>query len=107
MDTSAVTASNSNGSGTVNCQFYAADTAPQAEPGNDEAFELVPIPDSPVFGIRSLSNPNVYLRLNGTEVQAYRGNGGGSVNCQFYADGAHPLWQPGNLEAFYISGTVG
>jgi phospholipase C len=107
VDGSAVTQSNSNGSGTVNCQYYAAGTQPEAAQGNDEAFELVAIPESPVFAIRSLSFPNVFLRLNGTEVQSFRGNGAGIVNCQFYAGGELPQWTPGNLETFYISGTVG
>ena len=104
MDGSAVTAFNVNGSGTVNCQYYPQGTLPQVARGNDEVFELVAIPDSPAFAIRSISYPNAYLRLAAAEVTSRRGNGAGAVNCQYYAPGTLPQWAAGNLEAFYISG---
>jgi len=103
MDGSRVTQFNGGGSGTVNCQYYAQGTQPQVAAGNDEVFHLVPIPDSPAFAIRSISYPNAYLRLAGDEVTAFRGNGSGAVNCQYYAPGTQPQWAAGNDEAFYIS----
>ena len=103
MDDSNVTEFNPAGSGTVNCQFYAQGTQPQVAPGNDEVFEFVPIPNSPVVAIRSATNASAYLRMNAAGVQSRQGNGSGIVNCQFYARGTHPQWVPGNLEVFYIS----
>ena len=103
MDGSGVTEFNAAGSGTVNCQFYAQGTQPQVAPGNDEVFQFVPIPNSPVVAIRSVANPTAYLRMNAAGVQSRQGNGSGIVNCQFYARGTHPQWTPGNLEVFYIS----
>jgi hypothetical protein len=67
-------------------------------------FRLVSIPDAPVFAIRSISNPNAYLRLAGAEVTPFRGNGSGSANWQYYASATQPEWTAGNFEVFYISG---
>lgn len=68
--------------------------------------ELVSIPDSPVFAIRSFYFANAYLRVEGSGVTSFRGNGSGTVNCQYYDfdAGALPQWAPGNSEVFYISG---
>lgn len=103
IDGRTVTQFNGGGSGTVNCQYYAQGTQPQVGNGNDEAFELVPIPDSPVFAIRSINYPNAYLRLAGADVTSRRGNGAGIVNCQYYAEGNQPQWAAGNDEVFYVS----
>ncbi len=103
MDGSTVNQFNVNGSGTVNCQYYPQGSQPQAGNGNDEVFELVAIPDSPAFAIRSMNYPNAYLRVAGAEVTSFRGSGSGSVNCQYYAPGTQPQWAAGNFEAFYIS----
>jgi hypothetical protein len=103
MDGSGVTEFNPAGSGTVNCQFYAQGTQPQVAPGNDEVFQFVPIPNSPVVAIRSVANPNAYLRMNAAGVGSRQGNGSGIVNCQFYPRGTQPQWAPGNLEVFFIS----
>jgi phospholipase C len=103
MDGSAVNQFNVNGSGTVNCQYYAQGTQPQAGNGNDEVFQLVAIPDSPAFAIRSMNYPNAYLRVASANVTAFKGSGSGAVNCQYYAPGTQPQWAAGNLEAFYIS----
>jgi hypothetical protein len=103
MDGSEVTQFNVNGSGTVNCQYYATGTKPQVAAGNDEVFQLVSIPGSPAFAIRSISYPNAYLRLSGIAVTQHTGAGSGSVNCQYYAPGTQPQWTAGNFETFYIS----
>jgi hypothetical protein len=103
MDGSAVNQFNVNGSGTVNCQYYPQGNQPQAGNGNDEVFQLVSIPDSPAFAIRSVNFPNAYLRLAGSAVTSFNGNGSGFVNCQYYAPGTQPQWAAGNFEAFYIS----
>ncbi len=104
MDGSEVTQFNVNGSGTVNCQYYATGTQPQVAAGNDEVFRLVSIPGSPAFAIRSISYPNAYLRLSGSAVTQHSGAGSGFVNCQYYAPGTQPQWTAGNFETFYISG---
>jgi len=106
MDGSGVAEFNGNGSGIVNCQYYTEGILPQPAAGNDEAFELVSIPDSPVFAIRSFYYANAYLRIDGSGVTSYRGIGSGIVNCQYYDStrGIQPTWTPGNSEIFYISG---
>ncbi|WP_136626116.1 fascin domain-containing protein [Bradyrhizobium macuxiense] len=103
MDGSGVTEFNAAGSGTVNCQYYAQGTQPQVAPGNDEVFQFVPIPNSPVVAIRSFNHPNAYLRMNAAGVESRRGNGSGIVNCQYYPQGTLPQWTAGNLEVFYVS----
>ena len=103
MDGSSVTEFNAAGSGTVNCQYYPQGVQPQAVPGNDEVFQFVSIPNSPVVAIRSFNYPNAYLRMNAAGVASRQGNGSGIVNCQYYARGSLPQWAPGNLEVFHIS----
>jgi uncharacterized protein YodC (DUF2158 family) len=105
IDGSKVTAFNGAGSGTVNCQFYAAGSEPGVGGGNDESFELVPIAGSAAYAIRSISWPKAYLRIDGSKVTAFNGAGSGTVNCQFYAAGSEPQVVAGNLECFYISAT--
>jgi uncharacterized protein YodC (DUF2158 family) len=101
MDASKVTASNGAGSGTVNCQFYANGSEPEATSGDDEVFHLVPI-SSTAFAIQSVANPNAYLRLDGSKVTAFNGAGSGTVNCQFYPTGSQPQVAAGNDEVFEI-----
>jgi hypothetical protein len=78
MDASKVTAFNGAGSGTVNCQFYANGSEPQATAGNDEVFQLVPIPGSTAFAIQSVANPmRIYASTapklpRSTELEAVR-----------------------------------
>ncbi|MCC8977699.1 fascin domain-containing protein [Bradyrhizobium acaciae] len=103
MDGSSVTEANADGSGTVNCQYYPQGVQPQAVPGNDEVFQFVSIPNSPVVAIRSFNYPNAYLRMNAAGVASRQGNGSGFVNCQYYAPGSLPQWTPGNLEVFHVS----
>ncbi|QPF87176.1 hypothetical protein IC762_13170 [Bradyrhizobium genosp. L] len=104
IDGASVTEFNAAGSGTVNCQYYPQGTQPQAVPGNDEVFQFVAIPNSPVVAIRSFNYPNAYLRMNAAGVGSRQGNGSGIVNCQYYARGTLPQWAPGNLEVFHVSG---
>ena len=49
------------------------------------AADLAALGDTPVT-IGSRNYPNVYLRMDGTGVTAFNGNGGGQVNCQYTAD---------------------
>jgi hypothetical protein len=97
MDGSNVTQYQGAGSGTVNCQFYEPGTVPVPEIGNLEAFELIPIPTQPpvligagACAIRSVTSPNVFLRIDGSGVTASQGAGVGTVNCQYYSPGTLP-----------------
>lgn len=63
-----------NGGGSVNCQFGA---------GGYEKFRLVPQTDGTV-AIASVEFPNIYLRMDGSTLDAQQDAGaGGVVNCQF------------------------
>jgi hypothetical protein len=101
LDGSNVTQPNDGGSGTVNCQYYAEGTEPEPGNGSYEVFQLVPIPGSLVFAIRSVTFADAYLRLDGSRDTSWRGSGGGIVNCQYYAQGNQPT--SGNTETFYIA----
>ena len=81
MDGTDVTAFNGAGSGTVNCQYYAAGSTPGT--GAYEAFRFEPQPDGTV-AIGSVQFPHAYLRMDGTDVTAFNGAGSGTVNCQYY-----------------------
>jgi hypothetical protein len=98
MDRSEVTVYNGAGSGTVNCQYYGAGTEPQ--PGNWEAFELVPLSDGISYAIRSTApgNGSSYLRMDGDG----QPNAAGTVNCQYYAEGTEPDPGIGSWEAFQL-----
>ena len=75
LDGSGVTKSNAAGVGTVNCQFTA---------GPYEKFILRAYgPDQ--FSIESLQFPNVFLRMDGSQVTSPQGAGSGTVNGQFGA----------------------
>jgi hypothetical protein len=90
MDGSNVTQFEPGGSGTVNCQFYAPGTSPDApSSGNLEVFELISIPNVGSV-IRSMAFPNAFLRLDASGVTAWQGVGVGTVNCQFYPSGTFP-----------------
>lgn len=79
MDGRDVTSQTAAGGGTVNCQF-------NANGGSAEMFKLLAQPDGSI-SFESTLTPNVYLRMNGTGVTAPTDNGGGTVNCQFNANG--------------------
>lgn len=72
--------------GKVNCQYYAADTQPHYVKTNEEVFELVSLSDG-VFAIHSAGVPNVFLRMDGSAVTQFNGNGSGTVNCQLGMSG--------------------
>jgi hypothetical protein len=95
------------GTGTVNCQFYSQGSQPEAVEGNDEVFQIVPIPGSPVFAIQAL-NPvngqNAFLRMDGSGLNAWSGTGAGTVNSQILAEGALPATD--GLEAFFIASVI-
>jgi hypothetical protein len=89
------------GSGTVNCQFY-SQGEPEAVTGNDEVFQIVPIPGSPLFAIQSFNSPDAYLSMDGSSMQGWNGAGGGIVTVQF--PGGIPAAE--SLEAFFISAVL-
>jgi uncharacterized protein YodC (DUF2158 family) len=92
------------GTGTVNCQYYSQGSQPEAVEGNDEVFQIVPIPGSPVFAIQSANpdSPNAYLSMDGSKMDEWLGRGGGKVSRQSFA----ALPAADSLEAFYISSVI-
>lgn len=80
MDGRGVTSQTESGGGTVNCQFIAS------APGPWEKYKASPQANGS-FSFESAAFPNVYLRLNGTGVTSNTSTGGGTVNCQFNANG--------------------
>jgi len=78
MDGSGVTASTGTGGGAVNCQF--------GSPGAYEKFKARKQADG-TYSFESAAFPNVYLRMDGSGVTAQTVSGGGTVNCQFNANG--------------------
>jgi hypothetical protein len=89
------------GSENVNCQFY-SQGEPEAVAGNDEVFQIVPIPGSPLFAIQSFNSPNAYLSMDGSSMQGWNGAGGGIVTVGF-SDGI-PAAE--SSEAFFISAVL-
>jgi Papain-like cysteine protease AvrRpt2 len=77
MNGAGVTSQTSNGGGSVNCQFIA---------GDFEKFKLRAQADGS-YSIESVHFPNVFLRMQGSGVTALNSNGGGTVNCQYNANG--------------------
>jgi hypothetical protein len=75
MDGTGVTKFEPNGAGTVNCQYTAGPWETYALERNDDG----------TFSFRSLTFPNVFLRMDGNGVVAPTPNGGGTVNCQYTA----------------------
>lgn len=75
MDGAGVTKYNGPDLGTVNCQFGAY------------AYEHFKIHkhDDGTYNIESAQFPNVFLRMDGTNVKTFKGSGSGSVTCQFGA----------------------
>jgi uncharacterized protein YodC (DUF2158 family) len=91
IDGSNVTQSEGGGGGTVNCQFYPQGIVPVPNIGNDEVFELIPIPGvNNGFAIRSVNYSSAFLRIDGSNVTQFEGSGSGVVNCQFYSSGSYP-----------------
>lgn len=67
----------------------------------DDTFKIFPIkqsssnqPDTQLVAIRSATQENIYLRLDGTGVTSYLLRGGGTANCRFGID-------DGALETFH------
>jgi hypothetical protein len=73
IDGTGVSAPNSGGGGTVNCQSGVADF---------ETIEERPQPDGTI-AFASVSFPNVFLRMDGSGVKSASDTGAGTVNCQF------------------------
>jgi len=55
------------------------------------------------WGIQSNNWPNVFLRLDGSSISSFNGNGGGILNAQYYPTGT----LPNNYELFQIAGFTG
>jgi hypothetical protein len=93
-----------DGNGTVNCQFYPQGSLPEDKGGNDEIFQIVPLPGRPVFAIQSANpnSPNTYLSMDGSKLTAWQGRGGGKVSSVSLA--TLPAFD--SLEAFYISSVI-
>jgi uncharacterized protein YodC (DUF2158 family) len=109
MDGSNVTQSEGGGSGTVNCQFYESGQLPIPNIGNDEVFELIPLGElstGPGYAIRSLTRPQAFLRMDGSNVTQFEGAGSGTVNCQYYFGGDYPSNNSSDSEHYIISLSV-
>jgi hypothetical protein len=86
------------GSGKVNCPFY-SQGEPEATQGNDEVFQIVPIPGSLLFAIQSFSSPNTYLSMDPQNMSGWNSAGGGSVTGKTLGT----LPAADSLEAFFIA----
>jgi len=96
------------GSGTVNCQYYEQPGGlyqfnyPIPDIGNDEVFELIPLAEIEGgyggYEIRSLSSPQAFLRIDGSNVTQYDVAGSGTVNCQYYSPGSYPQYYSSDYE---------
>ena len=85
-DGQGVTSFQSNGAGTVNCQYQ--------PPGVWEQFYIYPVEVPPSLAvtpgpfkvvIESKAFQNVFIRLDGQNMTQFESNGGGVVNCQYDA----------------------
>ncbi|KAE8359564.1 hypothetical protein BDV27DRAFT_168441 [Aspergillus caelatus] len=76
MDGRDVTKYSDSGGGTVNVQNYV---------GTYETLIIVNYPDDNTFSIMSSAFPNVYLRMDGSDVKSGEtyAQGAGKVNCQW------------------------
>ncbi|KAI6648050.1 Extracellular metalloprotease [Oopsacas minuta] len=96
MDGSGMDKPNASGGGCVNCQ-YGARSYEQFYYRSEGNGGL-----DGKFSFRSIYFPHCYLRLDGTNVVAHTGPGGGTVNCQYYDNPSSAL-PNGVMETFYIS----
>ncbi|KAF5859090.1 hypothetical protein ETB97_003332 [Aspergillus alliaceus] len=76
LDGRGVTAPSASGGGVVNCQTYV---------GSYETLIIVNYPEDNTFSILSSAFPNVYLRMDGSDVKTGEpyAQGAGRVNCQY------------------------
>lgn len=76
IDGKGVTTFSGSGGGTVNCQNYV---------GTYETLVIVNHPEDNTFSLLSSVFPNVYLRMDGSEVKSGETypSGIGTVNCQY------------------------
>jgi len=79
MVASDVTSQTENGGGLVNCQI-------NANGGGHETFKFRTQADGS-YSIESAYFSNVFLRMVGPGMNSYTNQGGGTVNCQFNANG--------------------
>jgi hypothetical protein len=97
IDGSGITAPQIPGVGTVNCQYYAPGTYPNSL-ADYEVFHVTQ--GQPVGSIESAPFPRVFLRMDGSAVNAPSGGGSGTVNGQFYPLGGPSI--PVEYEALNI-----
>jgi hypothetical protein len=55
-----------------------------------------------LVAIQSVHFPRAFLRMDGSNVTQFQGEGSGTVNCQFYRDGDFPIPNIGNNEVFEL-----
>jgi hypothetical protein len=105
LDGSGVTASQGAGVGTVNCQYYSSGTYPNSQ-ADFEVFEVLNLLESApaikdIQSLKSIAFPQVFLRIDGSNVTQYQGGGSGTVNGQFYPPGGEPN-SPNDYETLKI-----
>jgi hypothetical protein len=106
LDGSGVTASQGAGVGTVNCQYYSSGTYPNSQ-ADFEVFELLnvlastPFEEEDIQSLKSTAFPQVFLRIDGSNVTQFQGGGSGTVNGQFYPSGGEPN-SPNDYETLKI-----
>jgi hypothetical protein len=91
LDGSGVTASQGAGVGTVNCQYYSSGTYPNSQ-SDWEVFQLLNLLVSTpaiedIQSLKSTAFPQMFLRIDGSNVTQFQGAGSGTVNGQFYPSG--------------------
>ena len=81
LDRGDLTQFKEEGGGTVNCQYRS---------GSRTVFTLKEEGPPGVYSIVSVPFPHLRIRVDGTGVTQFSADGGGTVNCQFYADADGP-----------------
>jgi hypothetical protein len=104
LDASGVTASQGVGVGTVNCQYYPEGTYPNSQ-SDWEVFEHIILESTPgredVGSLKSSAFPQVFLRMDGSNVTQFEVGGSGTVNGQFYPSSGEPK-SPNDYETLKI-----
>lgn len=94
LDGSGVTASGGAGVGTVNCQYYSSGSYRNSQ-SDWEVFDLLNLLVSTpaiedIQSLKSTAFPQVFLRIDGSNITQFEGGGSGTVNGQFYPSGGEP-----------------
>jgi hypothetical protein len=82
-----------NGSGTVNCQYYSGGVYPQYNSSDYEHFLIGPAvlrmgPNPEYYFISAGQFSHAFLRIDGSALKQFESQGGGTVNCQYYSGGS-------------------